>query len=228
MGEGTVRVGRVPAAHVPEQQTREGTLRQRRLRDGASMRRLAPFVLVAACGGGGGGAPDAPIVDFDAPDSIDARDPIDYTTPTIPVSDLLYDTYKGYPGGLYPGGNTIPADHLAAGMARAALIQPRAVDGTPSANGRYVLMSIGMSNATQEWCVGGGAPPCSANSFTGLALADNAVERTELAIVNGALGSQSCSQWDDVTDTNWNRVSTLLTNQGFGEAQVQAIWLTRG
>ena len=185
---------------------------------------VATVILLGGCGGDGGGdAPDAPIA-ADAP-AVDARAPIDYTVPTIPVSDLLVDTYKGYPGGLYPGGNAIPADHLAAGMAKAALIQPRAVDGTPSANGRYVLMSIGMSNATQEWCVGGGTPPCSPNSFTGQALADVAVERTELAIVNGALGSQTCSAWDDTTDTNWNRVQTLLANQGFGEAQVQAIWL---
>lgn len=186
---------------------------------------VAGTLIVAACGGDGGGAPDAPVVDIDAADVIDGRDPIDYTTPTVPVSELLYDTYKGYAGGLYPGGNAIPAEHLAAGMARAALIQPRAVDGTPSANGRYVLMSIGMSNATQEWCVGGGAPPCSSNSFTGQALADTAVEQTELAIVNGALGSQTCSAWDDASDANWNRVQTLLTNQGFGEAQVQVIWL---
>lgn len=181
---------------------------------------------LAGCGGDGGGAPDAPPVDeIDAAAEIDARDAIDYTVPTIPVSDLLYDTYKGYAGGLYPGGNTIPADHLAAGVAKAALIQPRAVDGTPAANGRYVLMSIGMSNATQEWCVGDGSPPCTSNSFTGQALADAAVDRTELAIVNGALGSQTCSAWDDAGDTNWNRVQTLLADQGFGEGQVQAIWL---
>ena len=188
---------------------------------------VATVILLSGCGGdGGGGAPDAPDapIAIDAPE-VDARQPIDYMVPTIPVSDLLVDRYKGYAGGQYPGGNAIPADHLAAGMAKAALIQPRAVDGTPSANGRYVLMSIGMSNATQEWCAGNGSPPCTPNSFTGQALADVAVERTELAIVNGALGSQTCTAWDDATDTNWNRVQTLLANQGFGEAQVQAIWL---
>jgi hypothetical protein len=82
-----------------------------------------------------------------------------------------------------------------------------------------------MSNATQVLCAGGGAPPCSANSFTGQALADATVNRTELAILNGALGSQTCSAWDDASDSNWNRVATLLTDQGFGEGQVQAIWL---
>ncbi len=198
------------------------------------MKQLTLVVVLVAGAGGftacGGSAdtpdPDAAADPIDAAaDPIDARPPVDYTTPTIPVSELLVDTYKGYPGGLYPGGNTMPPAHLAAGLARAALIQPRDVSGAPSASGRYILMSIGMSNATQEWCAGGGAPPCTPNSFTGQALADVAVERTELAIVNGALGSQTCSAWDDASDSNWDRVGTLLTNQGFGPGQVQAIWL---
>lgn len=156
---------------------------------------------------------------------IDARLAIDFTTPTVPISELGIDTYKGFAGGQYPGGNAIPPDHLAAAMARAALVQPRNLAGAPAANGRFVVMSIGMSNATMEWCTSGGAPPCTAGSFTGQAAADPAVRHTEMALVNGALGSQTCSAWDDANDTNWNRVQTLLTNQGFSEQQVQVIWL---
>ncbi len=187
---------------------------------------IAGLSILAACNGGDDGAVDRDAeATADAADVIDGRAPIDYTTPTVPVSELLLDTYKGYAGGLYPGGNSIPAAHLAAGQVRAALIQPRDTSGAPSPSGRYVMMSIGMSNATQEWCVGDGSPPCTPNSFTGQALADSAVERGELAFVNGALGSQTCSAWDDASDTNWERVRTLLEAQGYGQGQVQVIWL---
>ncbi len=183
------------------------------------------LIVVAACKDD----PAAVVVDapdpIDALDPIDARAPVDYAIPTIPVSDLSPDTYKGYAGGLYPGGNQLPAAHLAAGQAHAALVVPRDLGGAPSPTGRYVLLSIGMSNVTQEWCSGSGAPPCSPGTFTAQALADPAVDRTRLAIVNGALGGQNCATWDDATDPNWDRVGTILVNQGFSERQVQIIWL---
>ena len=71
-----------------------------------------------------------------------------------PLTDLGAGTYMGEEGGLYPGGeNAIPAAHEA--------LLPRignatAVDaaGNPDpVNGKIVLVSIGMSNTTNEWSV---------------------------------------------------------------------------
>src|SRR5438034_3347942 len=55
-----------------------------------------------------------------------------------PLVDLR-TTYKGQPGGLYPGGsNTPPPGHLAAGLSAAA-IAPLDSGGNASPNGRYVF-----------------------------------------------------------------------------------------
>jgi len=68
-----------------------------------------------------------------------------------PIDDLGTGHYLGqYQGGLYPGGlNTMPAAHATEGAARALAVTPRDLSGNPDAAGRYVLLSIGMSNTTQ-------------------------------------------------------------------------------
>src|SRR5689334_8469095 len=69
-----------------------------------------------------------------------------------PLTSLGSDKYKGYEGALYPGGkNQRPAEHEAAGMSLAREIRPLDVDGNPSDRGAIVLMSVGMSNTTQEF-----------------------------------------------------------------------------
>ena len=61
-----------------------------------------------------------------------------------PLDDLGPGTYQGQQGGLYPDGeNQRPPAHDAAGRAIAEAITP--------INNRVVLISIGMSNATQEF-----------------------------------------------------------------------------
>jgi hypothetical protein len=144
----------------------------------------------------------------------------------VPLMDMRHTRYKTFPGGLYPGGNAVPADHAAAGAAHAAAIVPRDTAGTPDPAGKHVLLSIGMSNTTQEFCSASGATPCDPFTFTGQALADPDVNRTTLAIANGALGGRTADFWDSPTDPDYARVrDTVLAPQGLSEAQVQVAWV---
>ena len=144
----------------------------------------------------------------------------------IPISDMTAaQTYLGYAGGLYPGGNAIPAAHLAAGIAGARAIRPLDVSGNPSASGKYVLVSIGMSNTTQEFC-SASTPPCQPWTFMGQVNADAAVNKTTLAIVNGARGGQTASAWLSPTSPEYTRIrDTWLTPAGLSEQQVQIAWV---
>jgi hypothetical protein len=144
-----------------------------------------------------------------------------------PLMDLGLGTYLGFPGGLYENGaNAPPADHAAGGAAHVAAVQPLDTSGNPSATGKVVLLSIGMSNTTQEFCSGNSALPCSSWSFIGQAAVDPRVNHTTLAIVNGAAGGQTAMTWDAPADANFDRVrDTRLTPQGLSEAQVQAAWV---
>jgi hypothetical protein len=68
-----------------------------------------------------------------------------------PLDDLGAGPYKGFEGGLYPGGsNARPAAHDAAGLALANAIVPLDTLGNPSPTGRIVFISIGMSNTSRN------------------------------------------------------------------------------
>ncbi len=151
----------------------------------------------------------------------------DADTGFVPLSDLGTGTYLGFEGGLYENGyNTVPGDHHAAGLAKAGQVQPLDVTGAPSLSGKVVLLSVGMSNTTQEFCSGSSALPCDAFTFMGRAAVDATVNHTTLAIVNGAAGGQTAATWDNAADANYDRVrDTRLTPAGLSEQQVQAVWL---
>ncbi len=139
-----------------------------------------------------------------------------------PLNDLGAGFYSpsGTPfqGGLYPGGsNLIPAAHGTVGRARALAIRTLP---------KYVLLSIGMSNTTQEYCSAGGGLPCDAWTFMGQSLADSRVNTAQLRMVNGALGGQAASTWDSPIDPNYDRVRDMvLAPQGHVEADVRVLWI---
>lgn len=142
----------------------------------------------------------------------------------VALDDLGASTYKGFAGGLYESGaNVMPADHAAAGLDKAALIVPRDTSGVPTPSGRYVLLSVGMSNTTQEFC---GSTPCGPGTFMTIAAAEPDVNHTTLAIVDGAAGGQTADTWDSPADANYDRVrDTRLAPRGLTEAQVQIAWV---
>ncbi len=145
-----------------------------------------------------------------------------------PIDDLGVGLYLGqFQGGLYPGGaNLAPPPHAAEGALRAASIEPLDPDGNPDPAGRYVLLSIGMSNTTQEFCSQSGAEPCDPWTFMGQAGANDAVNHATLVIANGAKGGQAAAAWDSPEEPNYDRIlKTVLQPMGLSEAQVRIAWV---
>jgi hypothetical protein len=157
------------------------------------------------------------------PKPVVVRPPTD--TVKIPLTDL--PSYFGIRGGLYPNGlNQLPADHDSAARARRNRIRALDVNGDESPFGKYVLISIGMSNATQEWCSKTSGPPCATWSFMGRAAADPAVNKHSLVIVNGAADGQDAAAWTSPASPNYDRIKTVrLAPLGLSENQVEAVWV---
>jgi hypothetical protein len=135
----------------------------------------------------------------------------------MPLNDLAGGRYLGqFEGGLYPdGSNAVPAAHAAVGLAGAGAIVPRNASGEVDAAGKYVLLSIGMSNTTQEF-----------STFVTQAAADPRVNHGPLVIVDGAAGGQSADTWDSPAEANYDRVrDQVLAPRGLTEAQVEAAWV---
>jgi hypothetical protein len=149
-------------------------------------------------------------------------------TARAPLTAMGGARYKGLPGGLYPDGRNEPTGvHLALGIAQAAAIGPLDVNGNPSGDGRYVLLSIGMSNTAQEFCAADAAAArCDAWTFAGQAEADPEVNHTTLAIVNGARAGQTAGAWTSASSAEYDRIRDVrLRAAGVGERQVQVVWL---
>lgn len=149
-------------------------------------------------------------------------------TTKVPVNDLGTGCYLVYRGGLYPGGvNALSGAHLAAGLAAAAQIVPLDVNGQPAANGKYVLISVGMSNTTQEFCADSTqSRRCQPPSFMDQAAADPAVNHTTLVLVDGAYGGRAASSWVSATSAEYDRIrDTWLAPLGLSEKQVEIAWV---
>ncbi|HEX4743931.1 MAG TPA: hypothetical protein VFW12_04595 [Candidatus Limnocylindria bacterium] len=136
------------------------------------------------------------------------------TTALVPLTDLGTGTYKGAQGGLYPGGtNAPPQAYAAAGRRVAAEMVPRAASGQPDPGGAIVLLSIGMSNTTQEF-----------SRFVTLAKTDT-LRDPQVIVVDGAQGGQDARVWSDPKAAAWGVADQRLRAAGATAAQVQAIWL---
>jgi len=124
----------------------------------------------------------------------------------MPLNDLGTGTYNGYEGGLYPGGaNTRPAAHDVAGRALAVAMTP--VDG------KIVLISIGMSNTTQEFRV-----------FVPLAM-NYSGRNPNLLVVDCAEGGQAADIAANPNSAYWDDVMARLVAAGAAPEQVRAAWV---
>lgn len=133
----------------------------------------------------------------------------------VPLTDLGAELYMGQPGGLYPDRqNTPPAAHLAAGLAQAQAIQPRAADGSPDPAGKIGLISVGMSNTAAEF-----------STFVRLANADP-VKNEAVVVVNGAQGGWASNKLvSSGSAAYWQVLDERLAENGLTPAQVQVVWL---
>lgn len=132
-----------------------------------------------------------------------------------PLTELGTGTYQGYMGGLYPeGSNSPPAAHMQGGLLSVGSIVPLDTLGEfdPLA-GSIVLLSIGMSNATQEFSVFKGM----ADTF--------AMKNPRLVVVDGAQGGQTASVIADTGANFWRVIDQRLRAAGVTPRQVAAVWL---
>ena len=109
-------------------------------------------------------------------------------------------------------------------MRAARLIRPLDAQGTPATNGKVVLLSVGMSNTTMEFC-SGNFPQCGAWTFVGQAAADAAVNHSTLVIVDGARGGQTTSAWASPALPQYDSAAARLARAGVTESQVEVVWL---
>ncbi|HEY2953684.1 MAG TPA: T9SS type A sorting domain-containing protein [Candidatus Eisenbacteria bacterium] len=133
----------------------------------------------------------------------------------VPLIDLGTGTYHGFTGGLYPGGaNSRPPAHDSAGLAIAAAIEPLDTLGNPDpVNGRIVLISIGMSNATQEF-----------SAFVPKAMGDPG-RHPRLLVIDCAKGGQATQDIRRPDAAYWDTVATRLRGHGSSPLQAQAAWI---
>jgi len=132
-----------------------------------------------------------------------------------PLCDMgADDQYEGEDGGLYgKGSNEVPPALKAAAGVALAEIRPLDAEGRPSQNGRIVLVSISMSNATQEF-----------STFKSIADADPRKSDT-LTIVDCAQGGQAMAEWVPENGQPWEEAMKRLGNAGVSPAQVQVAWI---
>lgn len=130
-----------------------------------------------------------------------------------PINDLGTGMYKGEKGGLYPDGKNVrPPPHDTAGQLIGDAVVPRNGGGQPDPGGRYVLISIGMSNTTQEF-----------TTFKTIADAAPAKD-PRLVIVDGAQSAVTAGEWAK-SNSPWETVDSRLAAAGVTPQQVAVAWV---
>lgn len=128
-----------------------------------------------------------------------------------PLTEPGVSPYPNEPLGLYPGGtNQMPSAHLSAGLKMASMVTPLNASGAPDPEGRYALISIGMSNTTQEF-----------SEFIAMSPSPN----NKLAIIDGAQGGQTARLWADPNCACWTVLEERIQSAGLTNAQVVAVWV---
>lgn len=124
------------------------------------------------------------------------------------------DRYKGEDGGLYGNGmNVPPTAHLVAARKQTERIVPLDADGKPSKDGLIGLVSISMSNATQEYSL-----------FKQIADKDPS-KSPHVSIVDCAQGGQAMAEWVNPEARAWVEAGRRLQQAKVSPHQVQVVWI---
>lgn len=127
------------------------------------------------------------------------------------------DRYREEDGGLYGEGRNEPPPELRArAAAAAAAIRPLDAEGRPAADGKIVLLSLGMSNTSDEF-----------RAFARLAAADPRVS-PHVVPVDGAQHAKDSAHWAEDergAAAVWAAVDKSVAAAGCTAAQVQAAWI---
>jgi len=127
------------------------------------------------------------------------------STGLVPLTDMGRRRYRGFRGGLYPAGRNRPSTvYLRKGLVASRKVRP--IDG------KIVLLSIGMSNATAEF-----------SAFKRVADRDPA-KNANLTIVDGAQDGWDADRMK-ADPSYWDSVDQRLIDAGVSAKQVQAVWL---
>ena len=135
--------------------------------------------------------------------------------PLIPITDLGTGTYLGAEGGLYPNGsNVMPANHQADGVSIADSIQPLDSNGNPDPNGKYGLLSLGLSVTFENYWYAQQA-----------AMADGSFN-PHLVLVNGANPNLTAARYANANDPIWTtEMNYFLPQAGVTANQIVAAWV---
>jgi hypothetical protein len=132
-----------------------------------------------------------------------------------PLTDMTAEeSYEGEDGGLYGKGSNIPHEPLKKSAdAALAQIKPLDAEGKPSDSGKIALVSISMSNATQEF-----------SFFKGIADKDER-KSGKLTIVDCAQGGQTMAAWAQPEGRPWPEAMNRLQRAEVSPQQVQVAWV---
>jgi hypothetical protein len=155
-------------------------------------------------------------------------------TGKVPLPDLGSGQYcrDGHCelGGLYPNGSPVrPAALEVEAMQRAQQVQPLDANGNPDpANGKIIMVSVGMSNTAMAFEDPGSVPW---TAFVPRANSDPA-KNPQLVIINGAQGEQAADAWVDPNAEPWQIVKERISgyggprnSAGLTPEQVQVVWV---
>ena len=130
------------------------------------------------------------------------------------LTDLGSAQYLGFAGGLYTDGkNSRPSAYEGAGVALGATVQPLDQEGRPSPCGKIAMISIGMSNTSQQF-----------SEFIRLTNAD-ARKNPNLVMIDAALNGAAATEIAVPYGDYWMHVDRQLQRFEVSAAQVQLVWL---
>ena len=153
------------------------------------------------------------------------------STGKIPLNELTVP-YQNTQGGLYPNGaDNPPAAHFDAGIQIATeQIKPLNASGqVDNTKGKIVVVSVGMSNTTQEWATGDNVTHDPTRAFKDRATNDPALN-PQIVIIDCAQGGRDVVNWSSLRDPTWaaaiQRVrNTIVDGQHITTNQVQIAWV---